>query len=153
GDELDCARVAFRGIACRGYRLPTEAEWEFAARAGTQSAVYGPSIEDLAWYGGNASGETHPAKGKRVNPWGLYDVIGNVYEWTNAEPKPYREAVDRATPDPGAEPWHDPRQESVVRGCSWRSFARDCRAAYRYAYPPSYRVVSVGFRLARSSLD
>lgn len=83
--------------ACSGYRLPTTAEWEYAARAGTTGHTYNgdvhyvtlgfceaePALEDIAWYCNNSGGELHPVKQKLPNPWGLYDMLGNVYEWTD----------------------------------------------------------------------
>jgi formylglycine-generating enzyme required for sulfatase activity len=64
-----------------GFVLPTEAEWEYAARAGTTGSRYG-NLDEIAWYHENANGRTHPVKGKLPNPWGLYDMLGNVWEWS-----------------------------------------------------------------------
>jgi formylglycine-generating enzyme required for sulfatase activity len=64
------------------YRLPTEAEWEYAARAGNAAALYGP-LDEIAWHQGNSDDTTHPVGQKKPNAWGLYDVLGNVREWTN----------------------------------------------------------------------
>jgi len=69
--------VTWRGLSCSGFRLPTEAEWEYACRAGTTGARYG-NLGDVAWYDGNSGGETHAVRGKQANAWGLYDTLGNV---------------------------------------------------------------------------
>jgi formylglycine-generating enzyme required for sulfatase activity len=63
------------------YRLPTEAEWEYAARAGTTDPLHGVSAPDVGWWEANANGETHPVGQKMPNPWGLHDMLGNVWEW------------------------------------------------------------------------
>lgn len=82
---------------CPGYRLPTVAEWEYAAKGGTKGDTYGgdvhyvptdeceeePALEDIAWYCNNSGGTIHPVKQKQANPWGLYDILGNVYEWVD----------------------------------------------------------------------
>jgi len=143
------------GTACRGYRLPTEAEWEKAARAGTATASYnGPvgnleceldaNLDAIAWYCGNANNTTHPVRGKRANDWGLYDMLGNVWEWCwdryNAYPGV--PAADYGGPAAG--------DYRVSRGGSWYNNARDVRAANRNGFLPEFRNGSVGFRPARS---
>jgi formylglycine-generating enzyme required for sulfatase activity len=133
------------------YRLPTEAEWEYAARAGTESAYsFGDDARELggyAWHDeGYDFGSTHPVGKKRPNPWGLYDMHGNVYEWVQDW---YGERYYSASPDT------DPKGPSsgsyrVSRGGSWYAYAQNCRAAYRYGNSPGSRSYDVGFRLALS---
>lgn len=118
------------------YRLPTEAEWEYAARGRGQPGGY--------WYDGNSGNRTHPVGLKRPNGWGLYDMLGNVGEWTADWYGPY-----------SIGPVTDPRGPSegsarVTRGGTWDSTARYCRAAYRHGVYPGLRVGSLGFRLART---
>jgi formylglycine-generating enzyme required for sulfatase activity len=132
------------------YRLPTEAEWEYAARAGTDGAYsFGGGTGQLrlyAWYDGNARGETHPVGQKKPNPWGLYDMYGNVWEWVEDwyDPTYYHRSpsTDPAGPASGA--------NRVVRGGSWYFSARGLRSALRYDFAPDGRFDSFGFRLARS---
>ncbi|GHU47810.1 hypothetical protein AGMMS50289_23540 [Betaproteobacteria bacterium] len=132
------------------YRLPTEAEWEYAARAGTKSTYsFGDDAGQLgayAWYDGNSGDQTHPVGQKKPNPWGLYDMHGNVYEWVNDwynESYYSRSAsTDPAGPSSG--------QLWVLRGGSWFSSAGSLRSANRLFSSPVYRSGSYGFRLARS---
>ena len=158
------------------YRLPTEAEWEYAARAGTQTALYtGPSIlrgrtnapalDPIAWYGGNsrvsyaggwdcpAWGEkpsassrcgSHPVGQKQPNRWGLYDMLGNVWEWTADW---YGAYPSGAAIDPRGPATGDGR---VIRGGSWHNHPHDgCRTASRVGAEPGLRDYDIGFRLAR----
>lgn len=157
-------------------RLPTEAEWERACRAGTKTATYSgnldlrgqrnaPVLDAIGWYGGNSGvdfdleyGEDssgwpekqyeHTKAGTREvalklpNPWGLYDMLGNVYEWCIDSPEDY---ADLARTDPVG----TPGQSRVIRGGGWIGFARFLRAASRFWGGPGYRDGHLGFRLLR----
>ncbi|WP_290867356.1 formylglycine-generating enzyme family protein [Aquabacterium sp.] len=130
------------------YRLPTEAEWEYAARAGTSSAYsFGDDPRQLwrhAWYGENfATGSTHAVGQKLPNPWGLYDVHGNVWEWVQdwyAERYSAAAVTDPGGPTSGS--------SKVVRGGSWHETSGSWRTSFRKPYAPTYRGISIGFRLA-----
>jgi formylglycine-generating enzyme required for sulfatase activity len=143
GDNIVC------DFNASGYRLPTEAEWEYAAKGGNKDYITyeyagGNSVDVVAWYNGNSGNSTHPAGTKRPNSLGLYDMSGNVFElcWD----------------------WHgrysngsqaDPRGASsgifrVGRGGSWFDTAGDMRSAYRSGITPSNRYYILGFRLVRS---
>ena len=172
--------VTFRGLGCGGYRLPTEAEWEYAARAGSAQATYNgnltlegdhhaPELDAIGWYGGNSgvtysggwdcsgwSGKqhssskcgTHPVGKKRANAWGLYDMLGNVWEWTQDVYAAYPPEVGTRVDPVGSS--SSIGSGRVVRGGSWRSDARHVRAASRGRRAPGYRDGYLGFRLARS---
>ncbi|WP_425453313.1 formylglycine-generating enzyme family protein [Thermomonospora umbrina] len=118
--------------AADGYRLPTEAEWEHACRAGTEGPRYGP-LEEIAWHRGNSQGRIHEVGGKRPNPWGLYDMLGNVWDWC-------WDLYD-------AEVYGAYR---VLRGGGWFDEHWSCRASVRRRSHPTFKVDDVGFRLARS---
>jgi formylglycine-generating enzyme required for sulfatase activity len=122
--------------------LPTEAQWEYACRAGTTSDRYG-DLDEIAWYEKNSMGKTHPVAQKKPNAFGLYDMLGNVWEWCNDFYGKYpREAVTNPTgPKDGA--------FRVLRGGSWIFFGRDLRSAYRNWIDPADRDFYSGFRLAR----
>lgn len=141
--------------AADGYRLPTDAEWEWACRAGSQTAfAAGPLVEEtcgvdpvldtMGWYCGNAGISTHPVKSKQPNALGLYDMHGNVWEW----------CWDWYSPEgPGPSQPTGPASGSqrVIRGGSWYYFARDCRSAARAPYWPNSKDDIVGFRVARTT--
>ena len=135
--------------AGRVYRLPTEAEWEYACRAGTDTAYsFGDSSEELsehAWLGENSEDRSHPVALKRPNAWGLYDMHGNIYEWCNDRKGDYPES---AVTDPVGAAEGSGR---VYRGGSFHSSAGLCRSALRSRYVPSARGGHLGFRLALSS--
>jgi formylglycine-generating enzyme required for sulfatase activity len=138
------------------YRLPTEAEWEYACRAGTQTRYYFGDEEsqlgDYVWYDENSDSKTHPVGEKKPNNWGLYDMSGNVWEWCE-------------------DPWHDSYADKpeniknngntiwsssdaslrVLRGGSWNFVSRSCRSAIRGRYDADVRNLLVGFRLAVSA--
>ena len=131
----------------RRYRLPTEAEWEYAAKGG-QSYTYSGSnaIKDVAWYDGNSDSETHPVKQKRANGYGLYDMSGNVYEWCTDwyASDYYSKSHDKNPEGPSA------GNNRVLRGGSWYFSSGSCRVANRNGINPSYSGISYGLRLAVS---
>lgn len=126
------------------YRLPTEAEWEYAARSGT-TGNYAGNIDALAWYGGNSGGSTHDVATKQANAWGLYDMHGNVWEWCQDwyDGGYYAKspASDPVGPSVGS--------NRVFRGGGWGNAAGYLRSAYRVSYAPSLRSRYLGFRLLR----
>jgi formylglycine-generating enzyme required for sulfatase activity len=129
------------------YRLPTEAEWEYAARAGNTSARYG-DLQAVAWYDDNSGNETHPVGQKQPNAWGLYDMLGNVRGWTADwyEENYYQHSpsTDPQGPSSG--------QFRVLRGGSFYGFARYARASCRYYSAPVARsVYYIGFRCVREA--
>ncbi len=126
------------GIAGRGYRLPSEAEWEYAARAGTQTAYsFGDDPEqlgDYAWYTDNAEEETHPVAGKKPNPWGLYDMHGNVAEWVlDGYQEDWAPAV-AALAASGGKPvlWPEKPYPRTIRGGCWYSDAAEATSTARF---------------------
>ncbi len=131
------------GILPEGWewRLPTEAQWEYACRAGSTAARYG-DLDSVAWYETNASGQTHPVGGKQANLWGLKDMLGNVSEWCE-------DWYERFQPDLAIDPTGPASGRlRVLRGGSWHAPARVCRAAFRATYPQDARYSNFGFRPA-----
>jgi formylglycine-generating enzyme required for sulfatase activity len=131
------------------YRLPSEAEWEYAVRAGTITGYsFGDDdskLGEYAWYIENSGGKTHPVGKKRKNPWGLYDVYGNIWEWVQDE---WHDTYNGAPADGSA--WEDGvNAYRVNRGGSWFDNARYCRSALRYHYTPGSRFHFLGFRLLK----
>ena len=135
--------------AGRVYRLPTEAEWEYACRAGGVTAYsFGESSEslgDYAWFDENSRRQTHPVGQKKPNAWGLYDLHGNVWEWCSDR---YGEYPKGAVSDPTGPKGGSDR---VHRGGSWLNEAAICRSALRNWIDPSFRYHNFGFRVALSS--
>ena len=126
------------------YRLPTEAEWEYAARAGTTVDRYARNLDAVAWYGDNSGGWTHPVAQKESNAFGLHDMLGNVGEWVQDW---YGRYPGTLLTDPrGA----GPGPGRVTRGGSWIVSARSCRASDRGNLVPSDRNSRIGFRLLRT---
>ena len=135
------------------YRLPTEAEWEYASRAGSTTAFANgeitnidcddPNLDQMAWYCGNADITTHPVAQKDPNDWGLYDMHGNVWEWCEDWYGAYSGPVtDPTGPSSGT--------IRVLRGGSWDFNAMYCRSASRYGLKPDNRSYDIGFRVARA---
>ena len=127
------------------WRLPTEAEWEYAARAGTTGARYG-ELDLIGWHDANSGGQTHAVKQKQPNAWGLYDMIGNVWEWcSDWDGKyPMRPVTDPKGPSSGS--------HRVYRGASWDFHASHARSAMRaWGHPDSW-FLSIGFRAVLSSV-
>jgi formylglycine-generating enzyme required for sulfatase activity len=133
--------------AANGYRLLTEAEWEYACRAGlTTRWSFGEgeaSLGDHAWFGGNSSGKPQPVGRKRPNPWGLHDMHGNVDEWCWDWFGPYSEA---ATTDPCGP---ESGRRRVVRGGAFDDLAVDLGSTARGGFLPMERLKVIGFRCAR----
>jgi len=136
------------------YRLPSEAEWEYACRAGEQLEYCGSAnVEKVAWYGtydndaDNSSSSTHPVADRQANAFGLYDMSGNVFEWVEDS---YHENYIGAPTDGSV--WQGDGEKRVVRGGSWYYYPLFERAAARLWVAPAYRVAikDLGFRLART---
>ena len=138
------------------YRLPTEAEWEYACRAGTTTKYsFGNAISllgDHAWFQKNSVGRTHPVGEKKPNPWGLYDMHGNVYEWCLDwyGEYPSDNVKDPIVTESGLEPIPKHR---VIRGGSWNFGTANCFSAVRGNIPPLSNLPYVGFRVVRSSVN
>ncbi len=138
----------------RRYRLPTEAEWEYACRAGSSLAFangditkikcgHDPNLDKIGWYCGNTGGKTQEIAKKIPNPWGLYDMHGNAWEWCQDRYGRYRpgHTVDPEGPDSGA--------SRIFRGGGWGLSSRTCRSAFRDKYDPTLKCRFLGFRLVR----
>lgn len=129
------------------YRLPTEAEWEYAARAGTQTAYsFGHAVHQLpthAWFKANAAKKPRPVGQRAPNPWGLYDMHGNVWEWVQDSYGPY--AAPAVTDPIGPEDI----SHRIIRGGSWLDTPEKCRSSYRLYRHPMDRDGTIGFRLLR----
>nr|MBP3283329.1 SUMF1/EgtB/PvdO family nonheme iron enzyme [Treponema sp.] len=147
-----CYRGKGSSVKCdltkNGYRLPTEAEWEFAARGGNQSRGYeysgGDNVEEVAWYEGNSNNRTHEGWKKKANELGLYDMSGNVWEWCNDW---YGEYPDEDENDPcGA----SSGSSRVLRGGSWYHGSNACAVSFRNLNNPDNRYYNIGFRIVRS---
>jgi sulfatase modifying factor 1 len=128
-----------------GYRLPTEAQWEYACRAGTTTMYFfgndSSKLTDYAWLDENSGGKPRPVGQKLPNPWGLYDMYGNVWQWCNDFYK-----VDYYQQSPEENPKGPKTGETkVVRGGAWKFSADSCRSGYRYNEDPGYSDVCFGY--------
>lgn len=136
----------------KNFRLPTEAEWEYAARGGRKSngSKYagGSSVDDVAWYTNNSDSETHPVAQKRANELGLYDMSGNVWEWCQDwyDSDYYKKSPTRDLKGPTS------GSSRVARGGCWHNGAWDCRVSCRNYNSPDFRYCGLGLRLALSEL-
>ncbi len=141
-DDCQVFIKKLNSISGKKYRLPTEAEWEYAARGAKLSKGYkyagSDDVNEVAWHSGNSNNKIHPVKEKKPNELGLYDMSGNVWEWCNDWYGDYRlnEAYAKNPQGP------DSGTYRVMRGGSWYFSAEDCLVAYR-----DYGSDSVGFRL------
>ncbi|MBR5160830.1 MAG: SUMF1/EgtB/PvdO family nonheme iron enzyme, partial [Thermoguttaceae bacterium] len=135
-----CKKCAQLGLPVQ---LPTDAQWEYACRAGTTGA-YAGNLDDMAWYTSNSGLKTHPVGTKKPNAWGMYDMHGNVWEWCEDwyGYYPSESVTDPVGPSSGS--------VRVRRGGSWSNDARICRSAYRDSFVPGYLYCNLGFRCARS---
>ena len=135
------------------FLLPTEAQWEYAARGGKCSKGYkyagSNDLGSVAWYYGNSNGETHDVKQKQPNELGLYDMTGNVWEWCNDWfcNSYYANSLEHNPQGPGS------GYSRVLRGVSWDNVARDCRLSYRGYFDPVSTRDYCGLRLALLSLQ
>lgn len=157
GDSLPVERVSWNdcqefirklnGLTGRNFRLPTEAEWEFASRGGNRNNgmkyAGGSSIESVAWYAGNSGSRTHAVRGKLSNELGLYDMSGNVWEWCNDWYGNYSSGLENNPEGPPSGIYR------VLRGGSWINIAERCRVSYRDNRNPNNRgnYSHYGFRL------
>jgi len=123
------------------WRLPTEAEWEYAAKGGQETTYAGDNLDNVAWYSSNANGTTHPVQQKTANGYGLYDMSGNVWEWCADWYGTYN--TGSQTNPQGA----STGSLRVLRGGSWGSGATDCRVAFRSYVTPGSRDGTCGFRV------
>jgi formylglycine-generating enzyme required for sulfatase activity len=129
---VDSEEILFDSQA-NGFRLPSEAEWEYACKAGTTEARYG-KIEEISWYKNNSEGRTHDVGIKQPNAWGLYDMLGNVWEWCSDN---YDQTVYGSY--------------RVFRGGGWNDEERGCLATNRRrSHPISFKIDDLGFRVAKN---
>ena len=136
-----------------GFQLPTEAQWEYACRAGDNNPRYG-ELSEIAWNPENANKTSHSVASKTPNALGFYDMLGNIWEWTGDWYEgSYYKTCEKGVVDPNG-----PAQKSsstaitgrVLRGGGWVGFPYGCRASYRYGYDPDHRYYFIGFRVARN---
>lgn len=156
GDDLPVEQVSWddcqefirklNSLTGQNFRLPTEAEWEFACRGGNNSRGYKYSgsnyIDNVAWYDGNSGDKTHPVATKSPNELGIYDMSGNVWEWCADWYGDYSSGRQTNPKGPYGGSYR------VIRGGSWFIYARYCRSSFRNCYIPTFRYDFLGLRLA-----
>ena len=137
-----------------GYRLPTEAEWEFACRAGAATArPFGSGtalLREYAWYIENSGNVTHPVGGRKPNELGIFDMIGNAFEWCQDRYSPYQVNADRAVADGERTDAVSDQITIVLRGGCFDAPVTYVRSAVRHFDRPVYRGISYGFRPVRT---
>jgi formylglycine-generating enzyme required for sulfatase activity len=136
-------------------RMPSEAEWEYACRAGSTTAYsFGDKEDDLkdyAWFKGNAKGEDPPVGVKKPNAWGLYDTYGYTWEWCQDDYHAnYENAPDDGSPWPGFPKSESVKSELVLRGGSWADTADRCRSSFRFSKLSTYKDDTIGFRCVKA---
>jgi sulfatase modifying factor 1 len=159
GDDCPVEKVSWNDVqefisklnlqSGKNYRLPTEAEWEYACRSGGKKEKYcgGDEADSVAWYEGNSESKTHRVGTKQPNGLGIYDMSGNVWEWVQDRYKRYESGTQQ---DPAGPTSGDNR---VLRGGGWNNSAWIVRAALRFNYKPDSRFNNQGFRLASPSVQ
>ena len=135
-----------------GLRLPTEAEWEFAARGGAKSGNFryagSNTLDEVGWYGDNSNSTTHAVRGKNANELGLFDMSGNVWEWCADN---WHDTYEGAPTDGSA--WPGGEYNAVLRGGSWNNNDNNARVANRNRNNRNNRNNKIGFRCASTSLS
>jgi formylglycine-generating enzyme required for sulfatase activity len=153
GDDLPVEKISWKSAIAfckklsetegKTYRLPTEAEWEYACRAGVTGPVAGTGqIDDMAWYDENSKEQSHTVATKTPNTWGIFEMHGNVSEWCGdyySSDYPEADVTDPIGPSEG--------KYRVIRGGSWGYFEPSCRCAARSSAPTSYQLKQTGFRV------
>jgi len=146
GTDWTCEpNSSFRSpYGCSGYRLPTAAEWEYAARAGTTGTTYGSDVELIAWCFDNSSDQARPIAGLESNPWGLFDMLGNISEWCH-------DWYDAYPVDPVTDPWGpESGTERAHRGGDYNTHCQYIRTARRRHSDPGSNPLRIGFRPTRT---